>query len=361
MSITVSDFGSMGVLIADSQQVNQKMNTLAQQAGSGLVASTYGGMGASAQTALTLLPQIAQSTTYQNNIGVASSQLDVTQTVMSQLQSIATSVYQQVISLPTQGSSTVDTVAASAQAALVQVANLLDTADGGSYIFAGTDSSNPPVSVSTPPDTIVTTPGGYYAQVNAAISGADLSTPAGATAALSAAMGVATSDAPGTTPFSATIGTPAMIETAPGMQTQVGLLANQNTLAPANTSASSTGSYIRDLMLSLATVGSMSSTQATQPGFDTLISGTQSTLEAAMSGMNTEVSALGSIQDQLTGEQTMLSDTSTALTQQVSSVDDVDMAATLSNIQLTQTQLESSYKLIASMQTMSLVNYITPG
>ncbi len=359
MSMTVSDFGSMGVLIADSQQVNQKMNTLAQQAGSGLVVNTYGGMGASAQTALTLLPQIAQSTTFQNNISVASSQLNVTQTVMSQLQSIATNVYQQVISLPTEGPSTADTVAASAQQALVQVANLLDTQNGGDYIFSGTDSANPPVTVPTPPDTIVTTPGGFYAQINAAISGADLSSDAGATAALATAMGVATSDAPGTTPFSATIGTPTMIETAPGVQTQAGLLANQNTLTPANSSTSSTGSYIRDLMLSLAAVGSMSSAQATQPGFGTLASGVQSTMEDAISGMNTEVSALGSIQDQLTGEQNMLSDTSTALTQQVSSVDDVDMAATLSNIQLTQTQLESSYKLIASMQSMSLVNYIT--
>ena len=359
MSMTVSDFGSLGVLVADSQSVNQHMDKLAAQEGSGLVSDSYGGMGASSQTALTLLPQIAQSTVLQNNINVATAQLSVTQTVMSQLQSIATNFYSQVTSLPTEDPSTVDTVAASAQQALTEVASLLNTQDAGSYIFAGTDSSNPPVTVPPSPDTIVTAPSGFYAQINAAISGADLTTTAGATAALATAMGVATSDSPGTTPFSATIGTPQMIETAVGVQTQAGLLANQNTLIPANTSSSSTGSYVRDLMLGLATLGSLSSSQQNQPGFDTILSATQSTLSASLSGMNTETSALGNTQSQLTAAQTLLSDTSTALTQQVSSVDDVDMAQTLSDITLTQTQLESSYKLIASMQNMSLTDYIT--
>jgi flagellar hook-associated protein 3 FlgL len=358
MTMTISDFGSLGVLVADSQNVNQQMNTLAAQAGSGLVSDSYGGMGAASQTALTLLPQIAQSTVLQSNINIAASQLNVTQTVMTELQSIATNFYSQTTSLPTEDPATVDTVAASAQQALSEVVSLLNTQEGGAYIFAGTDSGNPPVTVPTPPDTIVTTPGGFYAQINAAISGADLSTTAGANAALATAMGVATSNAPGTTPFSATIGTPAMIETGVGVQTQAGLLANQNTLIPANTSSSSTGSYVRDLMLSLATLGSLSSSQATDPGFDTVLSATQATLSASMNGMTTETSALGSIQSQLTSTQNLLSDTSTALTQQVSSVDDVNMAATLSEITLTQTQLESSYKLIASMQTMSLVNYI---
>ncbi|MEJ1978187.1 MAG: flagellin [Acetobacteraceae bacterium] len=358
MSMTVSDYGSLGVLVADSQAVNQHMNTLAAQQGSGFVSNSYGGLGAASQTALTLLPQIAHSTVLQNNINVATSQLGVTQSIMTQLQSIATNFYQQVTSLPTEDPATVDTVASTAQQALVEVANLLNTKDGDTYIFAGTDSTNPPVSVPTPPDTIVTQPGGFYAQINAAISGADLSSTAGANTALATAMSVATSDAAGTTPFSATIGTPAMIETGVGLQTQAGLLANQNTLIPADTSPASTGSYVRDLMLSLATLGSMSSAQGSQPGYDTLLSATQATLSESLSGINAEASALGGVQGQLTGMQTLLGDTSTALTQQVSSVDDVDMAKTLSDITLTQTQLESSYKLIASVQKMSLTDYI---
>ena len=41
--------------------------------------------------------------------------------------------------------SAVDTIAASARDALGQVAGLLDTQDGGVYVFAGQDTANPPV------------------------------------------------------------------------------------------------------------------------------------------------------------------------------------------------------------------------
>jgi flagellar hook-associated protein 3 FlgL len=53
-----------------------------------------------------------------------------------------------------------------------------------------------------------------------------------------------------------------------------------------------------------------------------------------------------------------LSDTSTALTGQLSTAQDVDMAATLSNLTLTQTQLQESYQLIAAASGMSLAKFL---
>ena len=43
----------------------------------------------------------------------------------------------------------------------------------------------------------------------------------------------------------------------------------------------------------------------------------------------------------------------------VSSVEDVDMASTLSQLSLVQTQMQSSYQLIAGLSGLSLVKYLT--
>jgi flagellar hook-associated protein 3 FlgL len=53
-----------------------------------------------------------------------------------------------------------------------------------------------------------------------------------------------------------------------------------------------------------------------------------------------------------------LSDTATALSGQLSNVQDVDMAATLSQLTSTQTQLQASYRLITGENSMSLLNYL---
>jgi flagellar hook-associated protein 3 FlgL len=115
---------------------------------------------------------------------------------------------------------------------------------------------------------------------------------------------------------------------------------------------------MRDLMRALATIGSMSSSQASDPGFGALVQDTTTSLNGIVSAMATDVGVFGNSQSNLTSIQAQLSDTSTALSGQVSSVQDVDMATTLSNLTATQTQLQASYRLIASETSLSLVNFL---
>ena len=60
----------------------------------------------------------------------------------------------------------------------------------------------------------------------------------------------------------------------------------------------------------------------------------------------------------LTTTQTQLSDTATALTTQLSNVQNVDMASTLSQLTAMQTQLQVSYRLISGATSLSLVNFL---
>jgi flagellar hook-associated protein 3 FlgL len=138
---------------------------------------------------------------------------------------------------------------------------------------------------------------------------------------------------------------------------QYGLLASANSAAT-STGASTTGSYMRDLMRGLATIGSMSSLQVNDSDFATLVQDTRASLSGAVMAMNTDIGVLGDSQANLSTIQTQLGDASTVLTKQVSNVQDVDMAQTLSELTQTNTQLQASYQILATENGLSLAKFL---
>jgi flagellar hook-associated protein 3 FlgL len=109
----------------------------------------------------------------------------------------------------------------------------------------------------------------------------------------------------------------------------------------------------------LATLGSLSSTQVTDPNFMPLVVDTTTSLNGAIATMASDVGVLGTRQSALSDTQTQLTAISNAMTSQVSAVQDVDMAAAISQLTSTQIQLQESYKLIVNTQALSLVNYLS--
>ena len=347
-------FGFSATLVANAGNVHQQLDTLTEQASTGLTAQTYAGLGAGASVSLNLNPELSALQTYQNNISQASGGLQVTQSAMTQIQQIAATFVADIPKL-TGVTGSIDNVAANARSALTQVADLLDTQNGDVYVFGGQDSTNPPVPS---PDQILSS--GFYQQINTAVS--SLSTN-GAAATTAATLAVAASNTAGTSPFSAYMSQPASAISAPVVQTgkastvEVGLLASANSTAT-STGTSTTGSYMRDLMRALATLGSLSSSQANDAGFSSIVQDTASSLNGVVTAMATDVGVLGDKQSNLTKTQTSLSDMATALTSQVTSSQDVDMAATLSKLTAVQTQLQESYRLITASNSLSLINYL---
>ena len=361
MSTTIStSYGMLSTLIANSANTHQQLDTLTEQASTGLVAQTYAGLGNGAGVALDLSPQISALQTYQTNINQATGTMQVTQTAMTHIQQIAATFAGDIPNLNGLNPSEVDSVAAQANAALQQVADLLNTKDAGSYVFAGQDTGNAPVPSG---DAILSS--GFYTQINAAVAGLSAN---GATATTQATLAIASSNDTGTSPFSAYLSQPASAISAPVVQTgdggtvQTGLLASANSVAvsPGTTTTppTSTGSYMRDLMMSLATLGSMSSSQVGDAGFAALVQSTGTTLTGVVNTMADDVGVLGNIQSNLTTTQTQLSDTATAMTGQLSNVQNVDMASTLSQLTSMQSQLQASYRLITGENSLSLLNYL---
>ena len=354
-ALAPSSYGMLGELVQGASTVQTQLDALAQQASTGNISQTYSGLGANALTDLNLNTEIAQNNTYVANITSANTTIGITQTVMNQLSKIASGISAQLDNIT---GTSISTLAEQAQNDLQQVANLLNTQNGTNYIFAGQDASNPPVPN---PGAILSSP--FFTQIQAAVAGLATN---GAATTMATSLSVASSNtlpaAGGTSPFSAALSPPpanfqATVETGPGQSTSVGLLASANTYATSS-GPYTTGSYTRDLMNALAMVGSLTPTSASAAGFTGLISDIQTSLTGAISAMANEEGGLGATQDSLTATSTTLGNVTTALKTQVSSVQDVNMAQTLSNLTMVQTQLQASYKLIASVQSLSLANYV---
>jgi flagellar hook-associated protein 3 FlgL len=159
-------YGILGTTIADAAAIRQRLDTLTAQSSSGYISSSYAGLGTGAATSLTLRPALAHTQTLQSGIDAATGSMDVAQSALSQISQIASNFFSQTNNLNGLNASDVDTIAASARDALKQVAGLLDSKYGNTYVFAGQDSSNAPVP---DPDNILSS--GFYTQISASISG----------------------------------------------------------------------------------------------------------------------------------------------------------------------------------------------
>ena len=352
-----ANYGMMENLVGNAASVRQKLNTLTTQIYTGRTAGTYAGLGTGVKISLDLVPQIAHAKTWQANIDAAAGNMQVTQAAMSRLQQITNNLFGQLPHLNNSATSEIDSIASQARTALQEVANLLNTKNGDTYVFAGADSANPPVPN---PDSILSS--GFYTQVNSAIGGLAIN---GAALTAASTLGIASSNAAGTTPFSTYQSQPAAVlqpqistvQVSETQRTPIGLLASANA-SVTSLGASTTGSYMRDLMRSLATIGSLNSSQSGLSGFRGLISDTTASLGDAITAMASDAGNLGNTQTNLTATKDNLSDMVIALSGQVSSVQDVDMAAALSQLQLVQTQMQSSYQLISSYSSLSLVKFL---
>jgi flagellar hook-associated protein 3 FlgL len=350
------------LLIANSNAAALQVDNLTEESSSGLVSQNYAGLGEGAAVALNLQPQISRATTLQTGVTAATGPMTVAQGALTQINTLATGVIAQLANLNGLDPTAVNSVAASAQSALTQVAQLLNEQDAGQYVFAGQDSANPPV-----PDPSDILSSNFYTQINAAVSSLGSN---GASATEATTLGVAASTAAGTSPFSATL--EALSASGDGRSSvQIGvdqsvpgvMLANTNgdVASQGNTAANpniTTGSYMRDILRGLATIASFNSTTLAAPDAQTFIQDTQTSLTDATSTLSTDQGVLGDRQTQLTNTGTLLGDTVTALNTQVSNITDANLAQVATQLSNANTQLQASYQMIANVSKLSLVQYL---
>ena len=351
-------YGGLTTITADSAAIRRQLDTLTGQAGSGMVSTTFGGLGGTAPAALALTPALTQVQAWKANVDSANGRLQATQSALTQISDIASSFFAQTNNLNGLSATMVDATAASARDALKQVAGLLDTRFGDSYVFAGTDTTNPPVP---DPDNILTS--GFNTAIATSVAGLAVN---GGAATIASTMAVASSNVPGTSPFSAALSQPAatlagqrpLAQVGDNQFVPVGIAASANGDV-VSAGSSTTGSYIRDIMRALATIGSLSSSQIPAAGFAPLVADTRTSLGDAVTALNNDAGVLGNRTASLNSAAQRLGDVEVAFKGQISNAQEVDMAQTITTLNQTQTQLQASYRLMGTLQSLSLANFIS--
>ncbi len=353
----MTGIGPIGRIDAASNALRTRLDVLTRQVSDGRRGPAYGDIAPQAQRAVDLRAEMARRETWQGTIGRALARTEVTQKALGRLSDIATQFYQESIRIDGTSGVRIAAVAAQARAAMVEVAGLLNERHAGEFIFGGSDSANPPI-----PDPQGIGSSGMASAIAAAVGGLTAGN-AGAVAA--ATLAAAASDAPGITPFSTFLSDPAQglgearrtVPVSEGERVAYGVSANRN--AAATSEGETTGSWARDILRGLATLAALDPAQALLgAGFTDLVTTVREGMRSAVDALGEERGSLGATEQRLEATARRHSEVSVVLTGQVAAIEEVDMAATISRLQATQTQLEASYRAIAIVSGLTLTRFI---
>lgn len=350
----------LGNVARETAILRARLATLTRQTADGLRAQNLGDLGSEVSRMVSLRGEVARRSVYQTSMSQALSRTGVMQEALGRMAEIARDFHATVTQRITSADpDSLTTVQAQARAALTEMAHLLNTQNAGEYLFGGTDLSNPPVP---DPDGLAE---GQMAQDIAASIGT-LGTNDAATIS-AATKATAQSTAAGVTPFSAfltadeTSGAQEARRGVPSADGEIiayGIKANAN--AQATSSGETTGSWARDMMRGLMSLAALTPARmAANPAeFDKLVTTIRDGFGAAETALGEEAGALGHVEARMKSAQTRHSQVSTVLEGQLSDIQYVDMAETLSLLQSTRTTLQASYQAIGSLSDLNLVSYL---
>jgi len=328
-------------------------STLQEQSTTGLISQNYAGIAPQSSQVLDLSAAASQGTTYSAVISAAQARASTMQTALGQISTLTSAMATQALQL-TQSTANLSVASVAQQATqdLQQLSSLLNTQYGGDYVFAGADTGNPPVPS---PTTIAQS--GMYTQIAGQM--AILGTTPVATiitntvGAASTATGVFSSYLSTNTPV-------AVRQIAIGDSQTVSLdyPASQNTNAVSDPTIQGTGSATKDILGSLAVLANATTAMTTTAGFAALMQHVSATLTSASATITQQSAALGNTQNTLTNAATAETSSQTVLQGQISDLTNVDMASTISNMTAVNTQLQTSYQVLAMAKSLNLASFL---
>ena len=341
----------------NATQLRDRITVLGEQISSGRRGKTYAAVGSDAPKAMDLRAEIGRRETYQATITQTLSKIRVSQDVLDRIGAIAQKFTASSVKLLGAAKpEEIQTQAAQAQAAMIEVATLLNEQLNDEYLFGGSDSRNPPIPS---PQTIATS--GMGQAIRTRVGQLDATNVA---AVLNDTKTLAESNATGTTPFST------FLSTLPGLnEARTNILGNDNERVPygirANRNAAvvSTGetteSWARDLLRGLASIAGLTPDKA-QVGsaYTTFVTSVRNGLQSSVDALALERGSLGTTEARLQSMASYHESVSTSLTLQLSNLEEVDMAKTITSFQTTQSQLEASYRALAISQQLSLTRFL---
>lgn len=352
--------GPLARLTEGAGALERQVATLARQSSEGRRADVYGDLGVEAPRAISLRGALDRGDAYGQVIDRALGRAAAGQATLERLTIIARDFRSMALLLPDGEPTRIAATAADARAALSEVVGLLNSTHAGEYILGGSDVRNPPVP---DPDAILTS--GMATQIAAAVAGL---VPGGAAAANAATLAAAQDNTVGVTPFSVfqTTGAGATeprrgVPVADGVVVETGLFAARNA-TPGASVGETAGAWSRDLLRGLMTLAAIVPAQAQDPlmraDYLAVVDTVQRGLDSVTGALALEQGALGAAEQRMERTGEAHADIALQLKTQLSGIEEVDLAATLTALQDTRTRLEASWKALSMISELSLTNFL---
>jgi flagellin-like hook-associated protein FlgL len=356
--MSISGFPAFDRVSAAAASLRAQLAEQTAQSANGRRASTYAGLGDDARRSVDLRAELSRRAVLSRSAAMGEGRATHAQSILSRLTNIAKDMGASAGTLLGLDSQNASIVAASARSALQEVQGLLNERYQGEAVFGGGNPDDVPV-----PGDIESS--GLFTQIGAAISGM---APGAGGAVRTALRNLGASDTPGVTPFSAHATASATgavadprraVPVEEGVTVAIGLYPNRNSGVSPSTDADTTGSWARDIIAGLAIVAQLDKApDRNSADFKQLVQGAIGMLRAGMNGVATEAGALGNQQSRLADARKRGEEVTTQIELQVGQVEDVDIAAVISRMQTTRTQLETSYRSLSMLADLSLTRFL---
>ena len=304
----VGSFVQQEAILANYQRTNERINQDQAEISTGKVAQHYKDIASQTGTLLSAKRLDTRTAQYQQTNKELATTLSIQDTSLNQVASTTQDLRQSILdadSLDAGG-----TLMQQVQGAFAQVLSVLNTQVNGAYIFGGTKTDQPPVTAQTLSD-------------------------------LQAVPSAANVFQNNTQPIN--------VEIAQGESIQTNFFASQ------------IGQNVMDSLKQIADFnagpnGPFSATLTdVQKQF---LAGQAQNLETITQNLNQLVGQNGQLQNQVDDADTRHTATSTTVKGFISDIEDADVAQAISNLNQDQVTLQASARLIADLQTNSLLNYL---
>jgi flagellar hook-associated protein 3 FlgL len=342
-------FSGLGRSAIENRTLRQRLETLNTEISTGRSGEFLGDLGLQATRSLDLRAQVGRVNAHVGVIDATLSRTEMMQDTLGRLQEIASEFRAETLRLGTMPASSATSVASVARVALAEVASLLNGQSGGEYLFSGIDSANPPVA---PGGDVFTAP--VFQQVAAAVA---TLTPANAAAVLADTVTAVGNDTPADNPFARFVTDPVAAAASFRRVTTVGdgLQVGWGPFSTEGQARAAIGELVRGLSI-LASV--TEAQHATETGFAALLDGAREALDGAGRTIAFEQATLGAAERRLTAARESALDRNVLLRKQVASIEEVDVAETVSRLQALRTRLEASYRATSILSDISLARFL---
>lgn len=359
----IGGFPGFDTASASASLLRTQLADLTRQVASGRKADSYAGLGPEARRAIDLRADRARQEVLATASARGAAFAEAAQGALKGISDAVLRVMERAgrlvaNGLPASDGQTVAQTAQDARATLREVVGLLGERFAGEAIFGGADSEGRPIVA---PEAFEDT--GLFRQIGAAVR--NLS-PSNGQAVLDETMALAKSDDPAITPFTGFAARAAQglsadarraVPVGEGATVEIGLYAYRN--AAVASRGETTGAWARDLIRGLSIIASLGPDQAAQgAGYTMLVSGAAAALRAGFDGLAEEQGALGGQQARLEAAARRNDALATQIDLQLGALEQVDMAEAITRLQATQGQLAASYRALAMLGDLSLLNFI---